>query len=120
MADNLTIKNGNGVNRTIKTEDQGGVHVPEHGISFADSMAIDAFSRLRISSPETLFDSKQIFDNADIVNTLENFPLFFDNQETSGAGTATAFDIDRASTTLSVSATTAGTRVRQTRARFNY
>ena len=120
MADNLTIKDGNGVNRTIKTEDQGGVHVPEHGISFADSMAIDAFSRLRISSPETLFDSKQIFDNADIVNTLENFPLFFDNQETSGAGTATAFDIDRASTTLSVSATTAGTRVRQTRQRFNY
>ncbi len=120
MADNLTIKDGNGVNRTIKTEDQGGTHVPEHGISFADSTAIDAFSRLRISSPVTLFDSKQVFDDSDIANTSENFPLFFDNQETSGAGTATAFNIDRASTTLSVSATTAGTRVRQTRSRFNY
>ncbi|KKN67192.1 hypothetical protein LCGC14_0463650 [marine sediment metagenome] len=120
MADNLAIKDGNGITRTIKAKDKGGVHTPEHGFSFADSMAIDAFARLRVSNPQTLFDSKQIFDDADIANNVENFPLFFDNQQTSGAGTATAFDVDRASTTLSVSNTTVGVRVRQTRERFNY
>ncbi len=120
MADDISIKDGNGVSRTIKTEDQGGVHIPQHSISFADSMAIGAFARMRISNPETLFDSKQVFDDTDIANNVENFPLFFDNQEVSGGGTATAFDIDRASTILSVSDLTAGVRTRQTRRRFNY
>jgi hypothetical protein len=89
-------------------------------ISFGDSPSVDAFARLRTSDPFTLFDSKQIWDDPDIANNAENFPLFFDNQETSGGGTSTLFDVNRASTTLSVSANTAGKRVRQTRQKFNY
>jgi len=80
----------------------------------------DSFGRLRVSNPTTLFDSKQIHDDPDLASSVENQPLFYDNQETSGTGTATAFDVNNAQTTLSVSATTAGTRVRQTKMRFNY
>jgi len=47
-------------------------------------------------------------------------PLYWDDAETSGGGTSSALDTDRASYTLSVSASTAGTRVRQTKQRFNY
>jgi hypothetical protein len=71
----------------------------------------DAFGRLRISEPQTLFDSKQIFDNS---------PLFYDDQETSGSGTSSVHSTLRASSTMSVSNLTAGTRVRQTFRRFNY
>lgn len=89
-------------------------------IAFQDSPAIDAFGRLRVSNPTTIFDSKQIWDDPDIDADAENQPLFYDNQEISGGGTATAFDVNRAETSLSVSADTAGVRVRQTRQRFNY
>lgn len=80
-------------------------------ISFGDSPAADAFGRLRVSNPETIFDSKQIFDNA---------PLFWDDQEVSGSGTASNHFVNTASSVLQVSATTAGKRVRQTFMRFNY
>ena len=42
-----------------------------------DSPSIDSFGRWRVSNPETLFDSKQIFDNQ---------PLFWDDQEETGTG----------------------------------
>ena len=71
----------------------------------------DAFARSRESSPETLFDSKQIFDN---------LPLFWDDQEVSGGGTGSTHSSDTASTAISVSDSTAGERVRQTYRRFNY
>lgn len=71
----------------------------------------DAFGRLRVSDPTTIFDSKQIFDSE---------PLFWDDQETSGSGTGSTHSALRASSTLDVSAATAGTRVRQTFRRFNY
>jgi len=89
-------------------------------ITTQDSMAIDAFGRWRVSNPTTLFDSKQIFDDPDLASSVENSPLFYDNQETSGSGTSTEYDNDLAATKLSVGNTTAGTRIRQTRARFNY
>src|SRR5512146_2047536 len=38
----------------------------------------DAFGRLRSSEPFTIYDSKQLFDNQ---------PLFWDDQQVSGAGT---------------------------------
>jgi hypothetical protein len=85
-----------------------------------DSGLLDAFGRFRVSEPFTIFDSHQIFDDTDIADSAENFPQYWDNQQTSGSGTATLFDVDRASTTLSVGATTAGTRVRQTKRRMNY
>lgn len=89
-------------------------------ISFADGGSVDAFGKLRISEPYTLFDSKQIFNDPDIADNAENYPLFWDNQQISGGGTGTLFNVNRASTTLSVSTNTAGTRVRQTKQRFNY
>lgn len=77
----------------------------------ADTGSIDAFARARVSNPITLFDSKQLFDNQ---------PLFWDDQEETGTGTASVHDPDRAGTTLSVSNATAGKRTRQTFMRFNY
>lgn len=75
------------------------------------SPARDAFQRLRVSEPATLFDSKTLSDN---------LPLVYDDQMTSGAGATSNFSSARASVTLGVSAATAGTRVRQTFRRFNY
>lgn len=73
--------------------------------------AADAFTRLRTSPPFTIFDSKQLNDN---------LPLLWDDAETSGSGTSSSHSVNTASTTISVGATTAGTRVRQTFRRFNY
>lgn len=79
-------------------------------VSFG-SAASDAFGRHRVSEPLTVFDSKQIFDNQ---------PLFWDDSEESGSGTTSTHSTDTASTTLGVSASTAGKRTRQTFMRFNY
>jgi hypothetical protein len=72
---------------------------------------LDAFGRIRVSDPKTIFDSKQIFDAA---------PLFWDDVEESGSGTGSAHSVNAASSTISVGATTAGKRTRQTKRRFNY
>lgn len=77
---------------------------------FAET-AVDAFGKLKVSTPSTLFDSKQLHDNQ---------PLFFDDQETSGGGTSSTFSANKASSTLAVTAATAGKRVRQSKMRFNY
>ena len=71
----------------------------------------DAFFRQRVSNPQTIFDSKQLADNQ---------PLFWDDGEVSGGGTATLYNSNQASTTISVTADTAGRRVRQTRRWLNY
>lgn len=91
--------------------------VSELSIRYGDSPSVDAFARLRIAEPVTIFDSKQIFSNG-LVG--ENQPLFWDNQEVSGGGTTTSYSQDEASTALGVSASTAGKRVRQTKMWFNY
>lgn len=80
-------------------------------IETADSASIDAFGRWRVSNPSTLFDSKQLHDNQ---------PLIFDDQEISGSGTGSSHSTNTASSVLSVTASTAGKRVRQTFMRFNY
>lgn len=71
----------------------------------------DAFGRLRISNPEMIFNSKQVFDNQS---------LYWDDIQESGSGTSSTHSINTASSTLSVSASTAGKRTRQTFMRFNY
>jgi hypothetical protein len=71
----------------------------------------DAFGRDRVSTPTTLFDSKQLWDSA---------PLFWDDSETSGASTTSTHSTDTASTVIGVANTTAGKRIRQTFQRFNY
>ena len=75
------------------------------------SVQYDSFGGLRVTSPHTLFDSKQIHDK---------MPLFWDDQEVSGSGTTSVHTANLASTLMSVSSTTAGKRVRQTFQRFNY
>lgn len=80
-------------------------------LGIADTPALDAFGRLRTSTPTTIFDSKQVVNEG---------PLIWDDAETSGAGTSSTYSQDRASTKLRVSDTTAGTRVRQTFVRHNY
>lgn len=59
----------------------------------------DAFSRFRISNPQTLFDSKQLFDNA---------PILYD-AEVSGSGTSSTHSSNRASTIMGVTAPIDGT-----------
>lgn len=80
-------------------------------IRYADSPNMDAFGRLRVSEPLTLFDSKQVFDNQ---------PLFWDESLESGAGIASAHDINEASTVITSTVSTAGVFTRQTFERFNY
>jgi len=80
-------------------------------IKFGDSASVDAFGYARVSMPETLFDSK-------LTNDAQ--PLFWDDQQTSGAGTSSTYNTNQASVTLSVGASAAGTRVRQTFRRFGY
>lgn len=79
---------------------------------YADNTGnLDAFARLRVSDPQTIFDSKQVADKG---------PQFWDDQQTSGAGTSSTYSANRASTIIAVGAATAGTRVRQTFRSFNY
>jgi len=78
---------------------------------FAGAGTTDAFGKLRISSPHTEFDAKQIFDN---------LPLLYDDVEETGSGTSSTWSGDLANTTLAVSLNTAGKRTRQTFRSFNY
>jgi len=70
----------------------------------------DSFGRLRVSTPLSLFDSKQLVDNQ---------PLSWDDQQVSGTATST-YDATKVCSTLAVSNLTAGRRVRQTFERFAY
>jgi hypothetical protein len=75
------------------------------------TMNLDAFARLRVSNPQTVFDSKQVSDTQ---------VLFWDDQQISGSGTTTTYNTNQASTTIAVSNATAGVRARQTYRHFNY
>lgn len=85
-------------------------NIKENGVkvSFNDNATIDAFQRLRISEPVTLFDSKQLHQMS---------TLFWSNTSLNGNIYHTgALD---PSITLSVSAN-GGYAIRQTTQRFNY
>jgi hypothetical protein len=88
-------------------------NVSSSGISgvYGYDSAADAFGRFRVSNPQTLFDSKQIYDNQ---------ALFWDDQEVSGSGTNSTYSSPNARSRLSVTDVTAGKRVRQTFQAFNY
>ena len=72
------------------------------------SANFDAFGRLRVSNPTTIFDSKLVYDDQ---------PLYWAEEQTL-AGVAGVYDQPNARVTLSV--TGVGTSVRQTRRFFNY
>lgn len=75
------------------------------------SAAYDAFARLRVSSPVTLFESKQIVSEQN---------LLWDRGQVSGGGGTFLYSRPRASSTIGVTANTAGRYVRRTRRYFNY
>jgi hypothetical protein len=80
---------------------------PDH-IDFALSAA-DAFGRLRVSSPKTLFDSKQVYDG-----DVRSWWL------TGTGGGSYSYSKPRASTTLIVTSASGDSYIRQTRQYFNY
>lgn len=81
----------------------------ESSIKFADSAAVDAFARLRVSSPHNLFDGLQQYNTS---------PLFFEDVLT-GAGTVTHLP-NESSILLSTGTASGDKVVRQTREYFRY
>ena len=76
-----------------------------------DSGSIDAFGRLRVSSPTTLFDSK----------TLHNKSSLFWSQTAVGTGAVVQFTGEGTDASVTLSAAAAGAyAIRQTSQRFNY
>lgn len=71
----------------------------------------DAFGRLRISEPYTIFNNKLLYDKQ---------PLVWDEIQISGSNTGSTYNSNEAAVTLTVSSNIAGARVRQTYERFNY
>ena len=109
--------------QVVSTLDGRNLNVNHDGsisIAVADGTNMDAFGRVRVSNPTTLFDSKQIHNDPDLASSVENQPLFYDNQQVSGTNTTTEYDVNKAHTTLAVAANTAGRRIRQSKMRFNY
>jgi len=79
-------------------------------ISLANNATIDAFNRLRVSDPHTLFDSKQLYDNQ---------PLFWD-EDTSGVGAGIVYDVDKSESVLTVGTVDAEYAIRQSKRYINY
>lgn len=78
-------------------------------VSMGDGGGIDAFNRMRISAPASIFDSKQIYDKQ---------PLYWDELLT---GSTSTHYPNLACTRLLLPANTAGTSaIRQTKEYFNY
>ena len=75
------------------------------------SSSYDAFGRLRVSEPYTLFDSKLLYDTQ---------PFLWDELQTSGSNTSSSYNSNEAAVIMSVSSNIAGVRVRQTYQRFAY
>lgn len=112
MADLFAVQFPQNVNTTLIYDTYKEYYRPFTDKDFAGGLGgVDSFGRQRISNPEMIFNNKQIFDNQ---------PLYWNDVEVSGSGTSTSYSSNTASTTLSVSANTAGKRVRQTYMRFNY
>lgn len=89
------------------------IPVEDVNIAFQDSPAVDAFGRLRVSNPITIFNTKLL--------GADDAPLFWDEKLESGAGiTATTPTADKPYIDLVSSNTTAGLFTRQTFRRFNY
>lgn len=75
------------------------------------SGSYDAFMRLRVSNPYSIFDCKLLYDKQ---------PLFWDDAVLSGSGTSSVYNSNQASVTLNVSSNVPGLHARQTFQRFLY
>ena len=112
MADLFSVQLPQNVNTTLIYDTFREYYRPFTDRDFAGGLAgVDSFGRQRVSNPEMIFNSKQLFDNQ---------PLYWNDIEFSGSGTSSTYSAFTASSTLSVSANTAGKRIRQTYMRFNY
>lgn len=89
----------------VTNKGQFKVSIEEYG----DTPAIDAFDRLRVSNPYTIFDSKLLHDNQ---------PLFW-NQEIGGSATST-HNSSNSCNELVVTASASDYVIDQTKQRFNY
>jgi hypothetical protein len=78
-------------------------------IKAADSPSIDAFSRLRVSNPETLFDSQQEY----VLST-------YDWNVVTATGGTTSYQTARSSTYLTTNSTSGSRALIQTRSYFRY
>lgn len=103
----ITGRSPSGIFNNFQSTAQGNfrVAVDEYG----DTPSIDAFARLRISEPFTLFDSKQLYDKQ---------PLFWD--ESLGGTASSVHSTVNAETLLTVGANTSDYAIRQTKQRMNY
>jgi hypothetical protein len=97
--------NGDFININATNNDNLRVSIAE----YSDTPATDAFARLRVSNPFTLFDSKQLHDKQ---------PLFWD-EELGGSATSTHIPTD-ACTAMTVTASASDYVIRQTKQRMNY
>ena len=112
MADLFSVQLPQNVNTTLIYDTFREYYRPFTDKDFVGGLAgVDSFGRQRVSNPEMIFNSKQLFDNQ---------PLYWNDIEFSGSGTSSTYSSFTASSTLSVSANTAGKRIRQTYMRFNY
>lgn len=78
----------------------------ERTVQVGDGPQLDAFSRLRTSNVTTAFNSKLVGND---------HSLYWDDQQVSGSGTSSVYNIHRSSMILSVSDNTAGQQVRQSK-----
>lgn len=90
-------------------EDPFGAYTIATSNNSLGSPETDAFGRLRVSNPVTIFDSKQVFDNN---------PLDFVEDTT--AGGSTSYVNAGAKTLMSVSGGSTDRAIRQTKRYFNY
>lgn len=93
-----TVKGADGLWRLAVTTD-GSAGSPE----------ADAFGRSRVSTPTSVFDAKQVFDNQ---------PLLF--AEHTASGGSTSYDNTRSSTKLLSGTSSGGRALRQTKRYLNY
>lgn len=103
----LTGEDPDGIFQNFQATRRGNfkVSIDEYG----DTSSIDAFARLRISQPYTLYDSKQLHDKQ---------PLFWD-EITAGSATS-VHSSTNAATIMTVTASASDYVIRQTKQRFNY
>ena len=92
----------------VLTYDINNPNASINGNPFGDNASLDAFGRLRVSNPKTLFDAKQLTDK---------LPQFFDEAL---SGTATSTWVPGDSLTLMTTSSAGDYAIRQTSMHFNY
>ncbi len=95
---------------TLGTDGKYRLLVSNNGAATSpNSPAVDAFGRSRTSTPTSIFDSKQVYDDQ---------PLLFVNHTESGG--SVAYQAARSSSALTVSTAANSRALRQTKRYFNY